>query len=115
MMKSLHNTSDSPETCRIKALSSSDLQNDDLLTPLQSLHVSSCAEVKPCQLRRIPQEFILAEQRIKCTRHSPDPQKKPLIKYICTVILESLNTCEGCVYWDSLKPTYLHDAFREQK
>lgn len=60
--EALRNTWDSPETWRIRALTCSDLQNADLLTPLQSLHVSSCAEVKPCQLRRTPQEFILAVQ-----------------------------------------------------
>lgn len=49
--RALHNnTWDLPETCCIKPLTCLYLQNDDLLTPLQSIHVSSCAEVKPCQL-----------------------------------------------------------------
>lgn len=101
----------------------SDLQNDDLLTPLQSLHVSSCAEVKPCQLRRTPQEFILAEQH-QIHQAQSQPPAKPLIKYICKVTLESSYTCEGRVYCDTSlvsivtqdsKPTCLHNSIWEHK
>lgn len=63
-----------------------------MMTPLQSLHVSSCAEVKPCMSNSAGAHFSRREHQLH--QH----QQNPPVKCISADILESLYTCEDRVY-----------------
>lgn len=80
-----------PEKGRTKPLTRLYLQTEDLLTPLQSIHASSCAEVKPRQLR-----WILVRVYLIRTKHPSTPATARFVESMCAYEGNSFN-----VTWSS--------------